>query len=61
MFILYRDIRTYGERELLYRKARQAGVLFIRFSVDRKPLVSAGKDGLGNHGDWTMCCSDRSP
>jgi heterodisulfide reductase subunit A len=46
VFILYRDIRTYGERELLYRKARQAGVLFVRFSVDRKPVVSAGKDGL---------------
>jgi heterodisulfide reductase subunit A len=44
--ILYRDIRTYGERELLYRKARQSGVLFIRFSLSQKPKVTAGKDGL---------------
>jgi heterodisulfide reductase subunit A len=44
--VLYRDIRTYGERELLYRKARQAGVLFIRFSLSQKPKVTAGKDGL---------------
>ena len=46
VYILYRDIRTYGERELLYRKARQAGVSFIRFSVDRKPQVAVSKEGL---------------
>ena len=39
VFILYRDIRTYGERELLYKKARQAGVIFIRYSLDNKPEV----------------------
>ncbi|MBW1784584.1 MAG: CoB--CoM heterodisulfide reductase iron-sulfur subunit A family protein, partial [Deltaproteobacteria bacterium] len=44
--ILYRDIRTYGEREYLYRKARMAGVKFIRFSIDQKPEVSAGEDRL---------------
>jgi len=46
VYILYRDIRTYGEREYLYRKARLAGVVFIRFSVDRKPRVTAASDGL---------------
>jgi heterodisulfide reductase subunit A len=39
IYILYRDIRTYGEREYLYSKARAAGILFVRFSVDRKPDV----------------------
>ncbi len=39
VFILYRDIRTYGLRENLYRKARQKGVLFIRFDPERKPQV----------------------
>ncbi|WP_028325452.1 FAD-dependent oxidoreductase [Desulfatirhabdium butyrativorans] len=39
VFILYRDIRTYGERELLYMKAREAGVIFIRYSIDNKPVV----------------------
>jgi heterodisulfide reductase subunit A len=46
VYILNRDIRTYGERELLYRKAREAGVMFIRFSVSQKPKVLAGKEGL---------------
>jgi len=46
VYILYRDIRTYGERELLYRKARQAGIHFIRFSVDQKPQVAVSKEGL---------------
>jgi heterodisulfide reductase subunit A len=46
VYILNRDIRTYGERELLYRKAREAGIVFIRFSVSQKPKVSAGKEGL---------------
>jgi len=37
--VLYRDIRTFGQREDLYREARERGVLFIRFSVDQKPTV----------------------
>ena len=48
--ILYRDIRTYGQRENLYRKARELGVLFIRFTLDEKPTVEKavidGKDKL---------------
>jgi len=39
VIILYRDIRTYGEREYLYKEARQAGVIFMRFSPDTKPEV----------------------
>jgi heterodisulfide reductase subunit A len=46
VYILYRDIRTYGEREYLYRKARTEGVLFVQFSKDQKPKVSAAEDGL---------------
>ena len=46
VYVLYRDIRTYGEREYLYRKARLAGILFIPFSLDEKPRVSSHKDGL---------------
>jgi len=44
--ILYRDIRTYGERERLYRDARLAGVIFIPFSVDRKPRISSHEGRL---------------
>jgi heterodisulfide reductase subunit A2 len=44
VFILYRDIRTYGEKEYVYQKARDAGVIFIRFSLTNKPGVEI-KDG----------------
>jgi len=44
VYVLYRDIRTYGEREELYREARSRGVLFFRYSQDDKPLVTP----LGN-------------
>ena len=46
VFILYRDIRTFGERELLYKKARELGVIFIRYSLDRKPVVAEVENGL---------------
>ena len=39
IYILYRDIRTYGEREYLYKEAREKGVIFVRYSVDNKPRV----------------------
>jgi len=45
VYILYRDIRTYGEKEYLYRQAREQGVIFIRYSLDKKPVVAA-KDGI---------------
>lgn len=38
VYILYRDLRTYGLREDLYTKARELGIIFIRFSDD-KPIV----------------------
>ncbi len=44
VYILYRDVRTYGMNELLYRQAREKGVTFIRYDVENKPDVSE-KDG----------------
>jgi len=44
VYILYRDIMAYGLYEDLYREAREAGVLFIRFDVDHKPEVSVSGD-----------------
>ena len=46
IYVLYRDIRTYGEREYLYHEARRAGVIFIRYTPDRKPQIAAGPGGL---------------
>jgi heterodisulfide reductase subunit A len=46
VFVLYRDMRTFGERELLYKEAREKGVIFIRYSLDNKPIVAESGDGL---------------
>ena len=46
VFILYRDIRTHGEKEYLYKKAREMGVVFVRYSLDNKPKVSEIENGL---------------
>jgi heterodisulfide reductase subunit A len=46
VFVLYRDIRTYGEKESIYNKARQAGVIFIRFDLEHKPEVRQDGDSL---------------
>ncbi len=39
VYILYRDMRTYGEREFLYHQALQKGVIFIRYQLDDLPQV----------------------
>ncbi|MBW1694081.1 MAG: FAD-dependent oxidoreductase [Deltaproteobacteria bacterium] len=41
VYVLYRDMRTYGQKEDLYQEARAAGVLFFTYSLDEKPVVSA--------------------
>jgi heterodisulfide reductase subunit A len=46
VFILNRDIRTYGFYEAYYRKARQAGVRFIRFEEGHKPEVMSANGHL---------------
>jgi len=46
VYILYRDIRTFGEREILYQEARAKGVVFIRYSLEDKPTVTESDDGL---------------
>lgn len=45
VYIFYRDIRTYGFREDLYKRARELGVLFIRYSLDGKPVVEQTSGG----------------
>ncbi len=39
VYVLYRDLRTYGLRENLYKEAREKGVIFIRFDLENKPQV----------------------
>jgi len=45
VFILYRDMRTYGDKELLYKEAREKGVIFVRFDLDGKPVVEQTPEG----------------
>jgi len=45
--VLYRDIRTYGFKERLYREARRQGVVFVRYDFDRKPQVEVSGSRLG--------------
>jgi heterodisulfide reductase subunit A len=47
VYILYRDIRTYGFRESYYSLARDKGIIFLRYDKDRKPEVSKGAERLG--------------
>jgi heterodisulfide reductase subunit A len=41
VYVLYRDVRTYGLAEDAYRAAREAGVIFLRFDETKKPEVWA--------------------
>jgi heterodisulfide reductase subunit A len=45
VYILYRDMRTYGEKEDLYKEARAKGVMFIRYELDNKPVVEEDENG----------------
>ena len=40
VYVLYRDVRTYGFREIYYQQAREAGVVFIRYTPEAPPQVT---------------------
>ena len=46
IFILNRDIRTYGLREDLYREAREKGIQFIRYDFDKELTVDRDKEDI---------------
>jgi heterodisulfide reductase subunit A2 len=46
VFVLYRDMRAYGLREDLYRKARSGGVAFIRRDTDKELIVGVDREHL---------------
>jgi len=46
IYILNRDVRTYGFLEKYYQEARAAGIIFIRYDKNNKPVVERQqKDG----------------
>ena len=53
--VLYRDLRTFGFKELFFLEARKKGVLFFRFDVDRPPEIRRGEEGV-----YTVDFTDRS-
>jgi heterodisulfide reductase subunit A len=42
---LYRDIRTYGNFELLYTEARKQGAVYVKYPDDAAPLIAVEKGG----------------
>jgi len=46
VFVLYRDMRTYGLLEDYYTEARDQGVIFMRYDVDHPPVAKAASDGV---------------
>jgi heterodisulfide reductase subunit A len=46
VYILYQDLRAYGLREDLYRKARETGVQFIRYHADQGVDIQQENDDL---------------
>jgi heterodisulfide reductase subunit A-like polyferredoxin len=46
VYVLYRDIRTYGLLEDYYTEARQKGVFFFRFDAEDPPVAEASADGM---------------
>jgi heterodisulfide reductase subunit A len=47
IYILFRDMRTYGLKEDYYREAASKEVRFIRYEPDDKPEVEAGESDEG--------------
>jgi heterodisulfide reductase subunit A len=47
IYVLYRDMRTYGYKEDYYRAASEKDVKFIRYEPDDKPQVEAGESDDG--------------
>jgi heterodisulfide reductase subunit A len=41
VYVLYREVRTYGFREAAYQAAREAGVVFLQYELPAKPEVEA--------------------
>jgi len=54
IIILYRDVRTFGFKELYYLKARKKGVLFFRYIPEEKPEI------YDDHGTIIVDFTDRS-
>ena len=41
VYVLYKDMRTYGFKEAFYTEAREKGVIFLRYDDDNRPDVQS--------------------
>ncbi|MDN5344602.1 MAG: heterodisulfide reductase subunit [Clostridia bacterium] len=48
IYVLNRDIMTYGRQEEWYEAARSRGVLFLRYQAENPPRVTAAAAGTGS-------------
>jgi heterodisulfide reductase subunit A len=46
IYILYREIRTYGQRERIYSQARELGIIFINYELHGPPKISREDTGV---------------
>lgn len=46
VYILYRDIRTYGFMEKYYKEAREKGIVFIQYEEGREPVYRQREVGV---------------
>ncbi|MDO8473670.1 MAG: FAD-dependent oxidoreductase, partial [Dehalococcoidia bacterium] len=46
VYILHKDLRSFGFKERLYTKAREMGVIFVRYDDDRPPRLEKAGDRL---------------
>ncbi|MDH5753730.1 MAG: CoB--CoM heterodisulfide reductase iron-sulfur subunit A family protein [Candidatus Bathyarchaeota archaeon] len=46
VYVLYKDVRSYGFKEDYYRKAAEKGVLFVNYADERKPKVTNENEKL---------------
>lgn len=51
VYVLYKDVRSYGFKEDYYRKAAARGVIFVNYSDDKKPQVTS-VDGILKVSFW---------
>ncbi len=46
VYVLYRDLRTYGNKELAFKEASRKGVMFVRYGQESPPAVRKDGDDL---------------
>ncbi|MBI5569767.1 MAG: CoB--CoM heterodisulfide reductase iron-sulfur subunit A family protein [Desulfomonile tiedjei] len=54
VYVLYRDIRTFGLNEPYYEKARRLGVLFVRYEPEAPPAVDVSQKIVVTVKDLTL-------